>query len=292
MRRLVRGSLLGPTIVGCPGASPCAAGRMTLPAPAVGPHGCRWMVVGAARLHGRHISPPLPTVRAISSPERVTGFCSPFRHAYRIGMNTNRTGMRTVLAAAAAGALIMGSAAGAMAASPKDEAGSADDRKHAEREHQRATSPIDLNVDLRSRRSSSAQRPGRLRQGRRHGPDRRSDWLGSFDKEGGREADRRRRDHHLSQRPCHSRPVSENKKSKHFAARRRHDRLERATQMDVLKAALTAKQTKVYAVHRHGGQRRHGQVLDAGQKRLGSKRRRDQVKVPCATASRSSTSKH
>ena len=32
-----------------------------------------------------------------------------------MGMNTNRTGMRTVLAAAAAGALIMGSAAGAMA---------------------------------------------------------------------------------------------------------------------------------------------------------------------------------
>jgi hypothetical protein len=33
-------------------------------------------------------------------------------------MNTNRTGMRTVLAAAAAGALILGSAGGAMAAKP------------------------------------------------------------------------------------------------------------------------------------------------------------------------------
>ena len=37
-----------------------------------------------------------------------------------MGMNTNRTGMRTVLAAAAAGALIMGSAAGAMAAPASD----------------------------------------------------------------------------------------------------------------------------------------------------------------------------
>ena len=135
MRRLVRGSLLGPTIVGCPGASPCAAGRMTLPAPAVGPHARRWMAVGAARFHSRQISPPLPMVRANSSPERVTGFCSPFRHAYRIGMNTNRTGMRTVLAAAAAGALIMGSAAGAMAAPPRTSRLQRRLRPGPEREH-------------------------------------------------------------------------------------------------------------------------------------------------------------
>jgi hypothetical protein len=53
------------------------------------------------------------------SPERATGFLPSFRRAYSANMTTTKH-MRTVLAAAAAGALVLGSAGGAIAKGKPD----------------------------------------------------------------------------------------------------------------------------------------------------------------------------